>query len=306
MKFDRFGRILATMLVFTFLLNSCTKETSSDDPLSPQEEQEAAMAMSESEAEAELVFNDVFDNVMGANDDVGMAGTGVFGRVAATGYGPIARTDSTPCFTVTVTHLNNSTPFPVRIVLDFGAGCVGRDGHLRSGKIITTYTSRLVVPGASSTTTFENFYIDSIRVQGIYKITNTSTSSVHQFKIDVENAKLTKTNGNYSEWNSHKTITQAEGTGTPFFPLDDIYKIEGSANGKVKRGDRIFAWRSEIAEPLIKKFTCRWIVKGIVRTGRLSNTVNSPWVAVLNYGNGSCDNQATLTINGTTHQITLN
>ena len=40
---------------------------------------------SQSETENEVVFNDVFDNVMGVNTELGIGGTGIFGRMAANG-----------------------------------------------------------------------------------------------------------------------------------------------------------------------------------------------------------------------------
>ena len=298
---------LITAVLFTLALtiNSCKKEVS-NDYLSPQEEEQASLDMTESDAEAENAFNDVFDNVMGANNDVGMEGTGVFGRMNNTFSAETARIDSLlRCFTVTITQMTVGSAFPIRIVLDFGNGCLGRDGHTRYGKIITIYTNRLITPGASATTTFEEFRIDSVLVQGTLKISNTSTTTNHQFKVDVEGAKLTHPNGNFSEWNSHKTITQTEGNATVALPFDDIYKVEGEATGKVKRGDRLFAWRTEFVEPLIKKSTCHWIAQGKVRIVRVSSSANSQWVAVLDYGSGNCDNQATITINGVVHQITL-
>ena len=297
--------LLLTSLFISLFISSCQKEKSLDGNLETQ----ASMASSESDAEAEIIFNDVFDNTIGVNDDVGMAGTGVFGR-SATGdpYGnnTAARPDSVRCFTITVTRLT-SAPFPVRIVINFGTtGCVGRDGRVRKGKIIIEYTNRLIQPGAVATTTFDGFYIDNIKVEGTHRISNTSTVNVNrQFTVDVINAKLTKPNGNFTEWESHKVITQIEGLGTPLFPLDDIFKIEGSASGNAKRGALLVAWQSTITVPLIKKFNCRWIVEGRVRTVRINNNTNSPWVAILDFGNGNCDNQATITINGVTHQITL-
>ena len=299
---------LMTAVIFLSILiiNSCKKETSNSGNLTPQEEEQATLVMTESDAEAEFVFNDLFDDVMGANNDVGMAGTGIFGRANSLNNSlEIARVDSTTrCFTVAITHVTTSF-FPVSITIDFGSGCLGRDGHTRYGKIITTYTDRLIVPGASATTSLENFKIDSLQIAGTQKVTNSSTANERQFSVDVENAKLSKPNGNYSEWNSHKTITQVEGLGTPELPFDDIYKIQGSATGKVKNGDRLYAWGSDIVDPLIKKFTCPWIVKGQVKNSKVSNSSNSTWVAVLDYGNGDCDNQATITINGIEHQITL-
>jgi hypothetical protein len=119
----------------------------------------------------------------------------------------------TACPDVTVIHKRTLDPFPVKIIMDFGAGCTGRDGRTRSGKIISTYTNRLFVSGAKATTTFENYMVDSIKVQGTHIITNQgetiSASCIrHKWKVIVENAKLIKPNGNYTEWNSTKTITQ--------------------------------------------------------------------------------------------------
>ena len=76
-------------------------------------------------------------------------------------------------------------------------------------------------------------------------------------------AKITNTNtNNWRKWNSTKNVLQIAGNGTPNFPLDDIYKITGGARGSNSGGH---TWASLITEPLIKKFTCRWIVKGTVR-----------------------------------------
>ena len=283
----------ALILATAVLLFSCQKEHSGD---SDQQEQFASTASTEADAESEIVFNDVFDNVIGVNDFVGIANVGVFGRTM--------RTDTIRCFTITTTHLSTTSPFPVRIVLDFGTGCLGRDGHYRSGKIITTYTDRLLVPGAKATTTFDNFKFDSISVEGVHEITNIGTLVELKLRVVVEAAKLTKPNGNYIEWTSRKTITRIEGNLTPL-PGDDIFRIEGEAHGKVRRGNIIVAWNTEIIEPLIKKFSCRWVVKGALRVVRLNLGTNSPWIAVLNYGNGFCDNKAMLTINGVTTEITL-
>jgi hypothetical protein len=294
---------------------SCSKEKS--DTGTDQEQEEVSIATGESDAEAETVFNGVFDDIMGTNDDVGMAGTGWYGRVASSSTdprNPLPQARVLACYTVTVTHLNSPDAFPVRIVLDFGtAGCLGPDGHTRRGKIITEYTKRLITPGAVATTTFENFYVDSTKVQGTLKISNTSSPVNTQplsrsFKWEVINGKLSRPNGNYIEWNCTKTIEQIEGLITVDRPIDDIFRIKGTSRGRALRGNLLVAWESSIVEPLIKRFLCRWIVKGTIRTVRVNTSASSPWVAVLDFGSGTpppCDNQATLTINGRTRQITL-
>jgi hypothetical protein len=274
------------------LVVSCSKEKSRNGTEDDQEVA-ASQVSSESDGQAELIFNGLFDDAMGVNDEVGMAGTGVFGRINA-------------CPTVTVTHLNPPSVFPVRVVLDFGnPGCVGNDGHLRSGKINIEYTNRLLYPGAIATTTFDGFYFDSTHVEGVHKIANTSNGTTNrQYTVTVRDGKLTKPNGDYIKWKSDKVISQIEGFPTLDF-RDDIFSITGNASGQVKRGNLLVAWSSLIQEPLIKKFICRWIVKGKIKTTRVSTTPNTTWVAILDFGNGICDNLAVITINGVPHQITL-
>lgn len=291
-----FTRLFILCLSFSLLMvSSCQKERSQNGT-DDQQQMEASLVSGESDGEAEIIFNGLFDDAIGVNDEVGIGGTGIFGRVMT-------------CPTVTVVR-PTANPFPVEVTLDFGTGgCTGNDGHFRKGKIITVYSNRLLVPGAVATTRFDGFYFDSTHVEGIHTITNTSPAintqpPARQFTVNVVDGKLTRPSGNYIEWNSHKVISQIEGLGTNL-PLDDIFKIEGNAHGKVKRGPLLVLWESSIVEPLIKRFNCRWIVKGRIRTIRANTSSNSPWVAVLDFGAGTCDNQATLIINGISHQITL-
>lgn len=282
-------------LLGTLLFAGCQRENTQQEEA---QQVEASRVSGESESEAETIFNGVFDDAMGVNDEVAIGGTGVFGRLNV-------------CPTVTITR-PTSNPFPVRVLMDFGVnGCVGQDGHFRKGKVITEYTNRLLVPGAVAVTTFDGFYVDSVHVQGTHKITNISTAVTtgappvdRKFRVVVQQGKLTRPNGNFIAWNSEKTITQVEGLQT-ILPLDDIFKIEGGSNGQVKRGDLLVNFNSTIQEPLMKRFNCRWIVRGVVKTVRVNATVSNPWVTLLNFGAGTCDNLAVLTINGVSYQITL-
>jgi hypothetical protein len=287
------------------MVSSCAKEHSQSG--TDAQEEEVAKAAGESSAEAETTFNGFFDDAMGASNEVGVAGSGVF-------YGrPDTLTPMPRCFTITKTY-PNGPPFPVIIVLDFGTtGCPGPDGRVRRGKIITEYTNRLIYTGAIATTTFVGFYVDGIHVEGTHKISNISGSPVppanlaRKFRVEVINGKLTGPDGNFIEWDSDKTITQVEGLATPDMPKDDAFEITGAADGYVKRGNLLVRWESTITVPLLRRLTCRWIVRGRIRTVRanLPDPTNSRWAAVLDFGAGNCDNQATITINNITRQITL-
>ncbi len=298
-------RLLTCIMVTVLLMVvSCQKEGSNT---SQAENEQFAEASSEADAEAETTFDDVFDNVMGVNAQVGIGGTGVFGQAnRLPGEEIISGTNDpdsviNPCFKVTITSINTSL-FPLRVVVDFGTGCLGRDGRMRKGKIITVYTGRLVNPGSVAETVFDGYYLNDVHVEGTHRVENKSTSNNWVFEVKVSNAKLSKPNGNYSQWNSTKTITQIEGNLTSNIALDDIFSIKGEANGSVKRDAIFFQWgaRSVADNPIIKRFNCRWLVKGKIAMRRSNSDV-----AILDYGSGTCDAKATITINGVVREISL-
>ncbi|MGE5518578.1 MAG: hypothetical protein ACM3VS_01540 [Candidatus Dadabacteria bacterium] len=283
-----------------FLFLGCRKEES--DSLSNVEEEQAATDATEAEVDNEFAFDDVFNSIMGVNNEVGTAGVGIFGRIKMTER--LTRPDSITCFNVNITPLQAGI-FPKTITVDFGNGCYTK-GHTRYGKITTVYTGRLTVPGNSATTSFHDYKIDSFSVQGSQKIVNTTQpgSLQRQYTVDVMDAKLSKPNGNYSQWSSHRVISQIEGSLTDL-TADDVFNISGSAHGKTRNRDHIYAWNSEIIQPLRKRYLCSWISSGKIKVARETLSSNSPWISILDYGQGDCDNKATLTINGITHQITL-
>jgi len=306
------ARLTILFVLTNLIIFSCKKEVSG---VSPQDEEQANLVATQSDAEAENVFDGVFNDALGVNADVGLGATGIFGRASGgrvETYGIDGRVDNVSqlpaCLNLTLEHTTTST-FPIRVTLDFGStGCLANDHHLRKGKIIITYTGRLLTPGANATAKFEDFYIDSIRIDNssTYSITNTGTVDKPQFTIEV-NAKLSKPNGNYSEWHSRKIMTWIEGL-TTTTRSDDVLKIEGEASGKGKRNDVLVAWKAVISEPLVKQFSCPWISKGIVKVARETISTNSQWAGSLDYGypdGGKCDNRAKLTVNGNTFEITL-
>ncbi|MBS4063342.1 MAG: hypothetical protein KGZ74_02230, partial [Chitinophagaceae bacterium] len=237
---------LTLLLLGGLLFTSCKKESSS----SAKEEAEV-MESTASDSEADMTYDEVFNTTMGigaeANgEELGItAGTGVFARIE---NGQITgRVDSTQrCFTVTVTPMDRGV-FPKTVVINFGNGCLGRDGKLRKGKIITVYTGPMRVPGSKATTTFDGFKVDSVAVEGTHQVENNSTSSNLSFTTRVINGKLTWDSGRWVKWTTTRTVTQVEGNGTPFYPLDDIFTITGAGRGENSRGA---SWAHEIIEPL--------------------------------------------------------
>ena len=194
-----------------------------------------------------------------------------------------------------VTHDRDSNT----VTIDYGDGCEGPGGRIRSGKILISYTDRRYVPGASRTVTFEDFYIDSVKIEGTRKITNTTTDSTSapQFRVEVIDGKLSWPDGTFATRNSNhtRTWTRAEN------PAQDESRVEGSAEGLTRKGEE---YTSVVTDPLVFKRRClaqRYFfpVSGVVETTSGENTM------IIDFGDGECDNEATVTINGVTETITL-
>lgn len=77
MKKISLTRLMTITFATALFIAGCKKESS--DTLSAQEEEQAAVYTTESEAESEVTYDDVYDNVMGINSELGIGGTGVFG-----------------------------------------------------------------------------------------------------------------------------------------------------------------------------------------------------------------------------------
>lgn len=292
------GLITFSTLIFT----SCQKDDSTENGAA--EKEEFANAASQAEVEADIAFHDVFNNVMGINADVDLGGTGALAdgsnpQDAPVLYGP-NEVDSIPdCVNITATPLTEGSRFPLQVVIDFGEGCTGLDGRVRKGKIITVYSNRAYMPGSTISTSFEGYFVNSLKIEGTHVITNTSSANGFSFTVAIDGT-ITRPNGNYIEWTSNKSIAQSEGQSTSGDYSDDAFSVTGQAAGIVKINERFFEWNTSITSPLIIKPTCRWIVKGT-----LSYQKNGNSVASLDYGNGACDNEATLSVNDRSRIITL-
>ena len=290
--------LLVAVISTGLLFSSCKKH---DDASGAAGKEEFATLSAQSDAAAELVFEDVFDNTMGVSTEVGIGGTGVFGReaVAPGGSNRMEGVDSTACYTV-VTKQLSTLRFPLQITIDFGSGCTGRDGRIRKGKIIIVYTGHLAIPGNSAAATFDGYSLDNVKVEGTHKLTNTGTTDKKSYTTQVITAKLSQANGNYVLWNSEKTVAQVEGGATPLIGLDDVYSITGQSNGSVQIDGKYFQWSTAITTPLTKKFSCRWISRGTLTLKKGNDAV-----AVLDSGPGTCDNKASFSLNGQVQEITL-
>jgi hypothetical protein len=233
--------LLAFSLIAAITFSSCKKEESltpltatETDPVELAATQEATAA----EAATEAQFDDVFNITASMNKSEVGEDLGVSANVSGLSELGSTTTTTARCFTITVVP-NIPHVFPKTVTIDFGAGCLGRDGKYRKGKIVSIYTNPMVVPGAKVSTTFVGYYVDSFKVEGTHITENTSTPNMQGWKVKVIDGKITNTNTyRWRKWNSVKDVLQV--AGTSILPARaHVNKREGTKKGRSKRrGER--------------------------------------------------------------------
>ena len=254
-----------------FFLVSCQKEEGEPDP-----ELETTFILTENQAVSESISDDA--NVVFFEATVN---AGLYRTNEAT-----QTTNSLSCATVTVTPQSS---FPKTIVIDFGTGgCVSADGISRKGKINITLSDYLHNPGTIAVLTFDNYYAAGFKVEGTITWTNTSTPNTISWTREITNGRVIEPLGGYYWTHTGiKYVTQNAGANTPLNLLDDVYSVTGNHTVTNPAGkSRTVA----ILEPLEKKTVCHNVTKGKMK-------IQGPnHFAVLDFGDGTCDNIATITI----------
>ncbi|MFM9985201.1 MAG: hypothetical protein ACKVOK_08220 [Flavobacteriales bacterium] len=227
---------------------------------------------------AENLFNDVYKVV----DDVSYQTDGI-------------REDIIGCIdTIIVDTISD----PRSITIDFGTdNCVGADGRIRNGILFVTYTGRYRDAGTVITITPQNYTVNGYGIGGTKTVTNQGVNDDGQpyFSVLVQGTITAPGNAWTSTWNSSRTRTWLEGYNTTGNIWDDVYSIDGSANGVNRYGN---PYSIDITTPLRAEIGCAWLVSGI-----LEIAPENADTRVVNFGSGSCNNGFTVTVNGETEEF---
>src|SRR4030095_9410986 len=196
-------------------------------------------------------------------------------------------TNTLSCATVNITPQNS---FPKTIMIDFGNGCTSADGVTRKGKINITLSDSVHHPGATAVMTFDNYYTVGFKVEGTITWTNTSTPNGISWTRQITNGRVIEPlSGYYWTHQGTKNVAQAAGANTPLNLLDDVYSVTGNHTVTNPAGKTRTV---TILEALEKKTICHNVSKGKMKIQATSH------FAILDYGDGTCDNIATITIDG--------
>lgn len=187
--------------------------------------------------------------------------------------------------------------FPKTITIDYGDGVELVNGRILKGVIVIEISAPICTNGATRTVTYQDFYIDSTMFAGGGVLTFIGADSTERVFSNVSDITITFSDGTLLYRHGERTRTLVQGFETVFDHSDDLILITGFVNYETE-DETTFG--KTIVEPLTKIGGCRFIVEGIVEFN-----YNNETFATLDYGNGECDDVATITKDGETIQITL-
>ncbi len=270
------SRLIASLMMLAtsaLLLNGCKRENLDDN-----------MNAAEDNALAEVTFNDVKS----------IADEAAEGSLASYKTGASNGIMST-CATITHDTLSD----PRVLTIDFGdVNCTCNDGRTRRGIIIVTYSGPYREPGHVHTITFDNFFVNDNQVLGTKTVTNNGYNNDGNlyYSIEVDGSIIRANGAGTLTFVSSRVREWIEGEGTPE-RTDDVYLVTGTASGTNSEGG---SFTAEITSALRREVACHQFVSGTAEV----TPANRP-TRYIDFGDGSCDNLATVTVNGNEHIIQL-
>ncbi|MCF8378659.1 MAG: hypothetical protein K9H49_03720 [Bacteroidales bacterium] len=210
-----------------------------------------------------------------------------------------AALDYVPCFEVTV-HDNGTAEFwPRSWTFSYtNEDCVDFFGNTKLGAVNVLLTGYWKNEGSSRTITYEDFTINGNKLEGTRTILNTGLNDMQNltFERSCVNASYSQGDTATMTWESNRNVEMINGYET-FIAADDEYMVAGGASGVNFEGK---AFTASITEELHYMRCSMFPVSGIVTID-----IDGGSSIYINYGEGTCDNVAEVTIDDLTTEITL-
>jgi len=203
------------------------------------------------------------------------------------------------CSAAKVTLKKKVSSDPDSLVVDFGTtGCTDNRGNTRTGVMIMTYTTDRKV---SHSVSFINFFINGRKVEGTRTVTRTSISPLTS-TVTMTGGKITWPDGTFAT--REASHTRVWNRSLPSSPDDNmVIKQGGTASGTNRSGKN---YSTELITDITFKFGCNQGTKRILIpvSGTKVITVGDKTITI-DFGDGTCDDKATVTVNGESKEITL-
>ncbi|MFY0601506.1 MAG: hypothetical protein JXR03_17660 [Cyclobacteriaceae bacterium] len=284
---------LYSVLILLFAFTACEQDGAETDMEEIIGAQTIAALDIESEEAIESSFSDI-DVITEAGIDVLGVDLNSSGRIIGNRRGRDRKDRALDCAEITKDTVNQM------ITIDFGDGCVGPHGAIRKGKIIIQYSGNRFEAGASKIVTLEDFFIDSLHIEGTRTTTLVSIDTAASIKVvrtTMEGGKITFADETFATRDTDHTRTMVNGDDED----GDYSTLAGAASGVKRDGTE---YSATILEDLLFKRIC-WEERVFIAVSGVKEVVNGESIAVIDYGDGTCDNEVEITADGETTTKTI-
>ena len=205
----------------------------------------------------------------------------------------------------TVTFTPKGSNATGNILVDFGTSGITspKDGKIRKGKILITFTGKYRVPGTTQTITFDNYYVNGNKVEGTKVLTHQLVNDSYSTTIVVTGGKISHADNTVLEWNSERIRTWNL-NGTLLNWADDEFTVSGTATGKSRDG-KTFAALIPVATPLLWKVSCFNESRFVAVSGIMKVTPEGVLERTVDFGNGTCDRDVVVSAGNFKATVTL-
>ncbi|MEA1876372.1 MAG: hypothetical protein U9N86_05875 [Bacteroidota bacterium] len=196
------------------------------------------------------------------------------------------------CLTVS----SSGDDYPKEIIIDYGDGCEGRHGLVRTGKIIITMSDDILNEGAIHEVKYEDVTMGDRQIEMSKIKTNTGQNADGNWVIEssVEQT-ITYEDGSTSARNSTAASEWLSGFGTEDRE-DDMFMRTGSGTVVTSEGAE---YTRDITTALLFDRSCLYIKSGVIELNKDGSEV------IIDFGDGECDQWATVTTDGVSEIIDL-
>jgi len=187
-----------------------------------------------------------------------------------------------------VTYTINGTGSHVEITLEFDAnGCAMPNGNTYSGTVTIVRDFNMTTQTFTGSVAFDNFSVNGVQVEGssTFERVRDNGNGHPQSTYDYD-FSFTFPNGDVAQRNGHKVREWIQGFNTPRFN-DNVFLVSGNAHILRRNGVELDIL---VTTPLRREATCHYFVSGVMTITKNGHT------ATLDFGNGTCDDEATLTL----------
>lgn len=273
----------ATALLALIILVSACKRNKDDD--------NTMNAESTAYAEEQLLLEQIYDNA----DRVIERAFSLGSTALKGGENPLG-----VCANIKMDTTTN--PDISRMTIEFGGTeCLGYDGRYRGGRIIVDYYNKFKITdnGYYHKIVFDQYVVDGHKIGGYKEVWCSGISAsgnIDYIIASVDTIYLAKSSGTLIGASERRRQWHA-GVNTPQ-TNDDIYLISGFGRFKSPGGKESYI--VEIVKPLVDALNCNWINEGVINIYPEGATQR-----VLDFGEGQCENDATINVNGVVRTVKI-